>query len=102
MATGKRMMRIERAIVSYQKNPPDNMLHKMLNEAFKGTLNLTTQQSQLTDFLKHSPLKTETLNLGGLFIVDPHSNVILTYPLETDPEKVLKDLKHLLKISQIG
>lgn len=38
----------------------------------------------------------------GVYIVDPLGNLVLYYPLDTDPEAVLQDLKKLLKLSQIG
>jgi hypothetical protein len=38
----------------------------------------------------------------GVYIVDPNGNLVLMYPLHTEPRLVLEDLKRLLKISQIG
>ncbi|MEZ5594879.1 MAG: hypothetical protein R3E84_00555 [Pseudomonadales bacterium] len=38
----------------------------------------------------------------GVYIVDPHGNLVLTYPVDTPPKPVLSDLQHLLKFSQIG
>jgi len=38
----------------------------------------------------------------GVYIVDPLGNLVLHYPLNTDPEAVLQDLRTLLKLSQIG
>jgi cytochrome oxidase Cu insertion factor (SCO1/SenC/PrrC family) len=38
----------------------------------------------------------------GIYIVDPNGNLVLFYPLDTDPKPVLEDLKKLLKMSQIG
>lgn len=37
-----------------------------------------------------------------LWIVDPHGNLVLRYDATTTGKAVLKDLRHLLKISQIG
>ncbi|MCY1406624.1 hypothetical protein D3C76_924130 [compost metagenome] len=37
-----------------------------------------------------------------LWIVDPHGNLVLRYPAGTDGKAVLKDLQHLLKLSNIG
>jgi hypothetical protein len=39
---------------------------------------------------------------GALFLVDPLMNVALWYAPGFDPYQVVKDLKHLLKASQIG
>ncbi|MES2819259.1 MAG: hypothetical protein V4812_09785 [Pseudomonadota bacterium] len=37
-----------------------------------------------------------------LWIIDPHGNLVLRYDASTTGKAVLKDLRHLLKISQIG
>lgn len=38
----------------------------------------------------------------GVYIVDPHGNLVLRYPLADPGEAVLDDLERLLKVSQIG
>ena len=38
----------------------------------------------------------------GVYIIDPHGNLVLFYPMNTEPKPVLEDLKKLLKVSQIG
>ena len=37
-----------------------------------------------------------------LWIVDPHGNLVLRYDAGSDGKQILEDLRHLLKISQIG
>ena len=37
-----------------------------------------------------------------LWIVDPHGNLVLRYPPGSDGKRILDDLRHLLKVSQIG
>ncbi|XOV86234.1 MAG: hypothetical protein ACFHX7_14850 [Pseudomonadota bacterium] len=39
---------------------------------------------------------------GHLFLVDPNGNVIMFYTPDQDGKAILKDLKHLLKLSNIG
>lgn len=39
---------------------------------------------------------------SGIYIVDPIGNLVLWYPFADAGEPVLDDLKHLLKVSQIG
>jgi cytochrome oxidase Cu insertion factor (SCO1/SenC/PrrC family) len=39
---------------------------------------------------------------AGIYIVDPHGNLVLHYPLDMSGKSVLADLKRLLKVSQIG
>lgn len=42
------------------------------------------------------------LSEGGLILLDPHGNAMMWYPPDFNPYGVLKDLRRLLKISQIG
>jgi hypothetical protein len=39
---------------------------------------------------------------GRIYIVDPHGNLVLWYPLHEAGEPVLQDIEQLLKVSQIG
>lgn len=46
--------------------------------------------------------KTESKKEGSLYIYDPHGNIILYYLDNITTQDLMKDLKKLLKISQIG
>lgn len=37
-----------------------------------------------------------------IYVIDPHGNLMMRYPRDPDPSRMIKDLKHLLKYSQIG
>ena len=37
-----------------------------------------------------------------LYLVDPHGNLMMRFPRDPDPSKMLKDLQRLLKYSSIG
>ena len=39
---------------------------------------------------------------GGIFLVDPLSNLVMYFPPDLEPGDVVDDLKHLLGLSQIG
>jgi hypothetical protein len=39
---------------------------------------------------------------GSVFVVDPLGNVMMVFPPQPDHRKVLKDVKRLLRLSQIG
>ncbi len=39
---------------------------------------------------------------GSIFLVDPHGNVMMYYAPDQAGEALLKDLKHLLRLSNIG
>jgi len=58
----------------------------------------------LSDYPQLAVVRVATLERvsEGVYIVDPNGNLVLVYPLLTEPKLVLEDLKRLLKISQIG
>jgi len=37
-----------------------------------------------------------------IYVVDPRGNLMLRFPGDPDPRKMLKDLERLLKVSRIG
>jgi cytochrome oxidase Cu insertion factor (SCO1/SenC/PrrC family) len=37
-----------------------------------------------------------------IYVVDPLGNLMMRYPAEPDPSRMIKDLERLLKVSQIG
>ena len=37
-----------------------------------------------------------------VFVIDPIGNLMMRYPLDAEPEGMLKDLKRLLKVSKVG
>ncbi|MCV6591156.1 MAG: hypothetical protein OIF57_19345 [Marinobacterium sp.] len=39
---------------------------------------------------------------AGIWLADPHGNLVLRYRLEQPPQDLLKDLRRLLKVSRIG
>jgi cytochrome oxidase Cu insertion factor (SCO1/SenC/PrrC family) len=39
---------------------------------------------------------------GHIYLIDPLGNLMLRFPAEPDPKRMMKDLKLLLKASQIG
>jgi cytochrome oxidase Cu insertion factor (SCO1/SenC/PrrC family) len=40
--------------------------------------------------------------LNGVYLVDPSGNFMMSYPANADPTGINKDLKRLLRVSQIG
>lgn len=80
---------------------------------------ITLQAEELIDLEKIQQAYPETWILGGgelnqltavleanepnrIFLIDPLGNFLMYYPKTADPEGLFKDLKHLLKLSQIG
>jgi hypothetical protein len=54
--------------------------------------------------LKDSPAaKDFPGNLADhIYVVDPNGNLMMRFPRDPDPSKILKDLQRLLRLSQIG
>ena len=46
--------------------------------------------------------KPAALSVGGYFLLDPLSNLIMYFEPEIDPSDMAEDIKHLLKLSRIG
>jgi len=42
------------------------------------------------------------LDAGRLYLIDPRGNLMMSYPPDTDPMGIIKDLNRLLKYSGIG
>ena len=67
------------------------------------------------DFLASAPVEGMSVLVAGrppgagveydpahIYLVDPHSNVMMRWPARPDMRRMLKDLERLLKASQIG
>lgn len=52
--------------------------------------------------LAEFPGGTAALQNGRLYVVDPLGNLMMSYPDDTPPKGLLKDLERLLKLSHIG
>lgn len=62
----------------------------------------TTQQTFLLQAkFAHSGLNNFVLT-DKIYLIDPHNNLIMYYPASADAMGILKDLKLLLRVSQIG
>jgi hypothetical protein len=44
----------------------------------------------------------EQLMPGGIYLIDPLANLVMYFPPDLNPGDVVDDMKHLLKLSQIG
>lgn len=46
--------------------------------------------------------RPESLLPGGVYLIDPLGNLVMYFPPDLDPKDVVRDIKHLLKLSNIG
>ncbi len=104
-ATNQDMSRVNRLVVSVTQGE-DTYLRALLGQNYPDLHNAQVSYGSLINF--YGPMmqqpKHEVFNPDAfaLFIVDPNGNVILRYPSGFETTGLLKDLRHLLKISQIG
>jgi hypothetical protein len=48
------------------------------------------------------PAATPRFESGKLYLIDPLGNLMMSYPANSDPDGILRDLKRLLRYSRIG
>jgi cytochrome oxidase Cu insertion factor (SCO1/SenC/PrrC family) len=78
-------------------------LHILLNRDADRVVRALLHTQEVTNEDEHLQLFPMPRGLeAGVYIVDPLGNLVLRYPLGTEPKPVLEDLKRLLKLSQIG
>lgn len=100
LSTGRRMERVQRVLVT----PQWQDMQKKLEPASEGLHvvggNGTNIDSLLTQFA-NAQSEMESCS-DCIYLVDPYGNLMMRFPPDLPPAKILKDLKHLLKISRIG
>jgi len=93
LAQGKDMDRVERAwLITDEANPPAPVASE-----FQGTWLVRAGGSEL---LKRFPVQGALAD--HIYVIDPHGNLMMRYPRDADPRKIVKDIARLLRISSIG
>lgn len=93
LTQGKEMQRIERAwLVDDGAKPQPGLVAE-----YQGTWLVNAKGSAI---LKHLP--TQSLSQDHIYLVDPLGNLMLRFPKDADPGRMVKDLTRLLKFSRIG
>ena len=97
LAMGKEMQRVQRASYFQSGGHLENMA--TLFADYAGHLVLYSREAEpgLADKLKVEGLDTT----NALYLIDPAGFVVMCYPQGTDPSGIIKDLKHLLRISKL-
>lgn len=94
-ASGKNQDRIARVLLT--KAMPNT-----IKSAYPNLVSLTINPKIFIDFLKKNQQLNPAFYRGGIFIVDPHGNMMMAYSLKSAYIDIFKDLSHLLKVSQMG
>ena len=92
-AQGKNMDRIERVWLITDDAPLD----PELSRAFEGTYFVRAAGSEV---LREPTLAGDPP--GHLYLIDPLGNLMLRFPRDADPSRILRDIVRLLKVSRIG
>lgn len=88
---GRNAGRVERVFVADDTHP----LAAGALAPYEGTVAITPPQGMAL------PLSAVN-DRAHFYLVDPHGNVMLRFPVDAEPRRVLGDLARLLKASQIG
>ena len=92
-ALGKDTSRVERMWLITDDSVPN----AKLREAIEGTRIARTAGSPIA-----AEFPAERSAADHIYLVDPFGNLMMRFPREPDPSKMLKDLQRLMKVSRIG
>jgi hypothetical protein len=96
LAQGKEMDRLERAWLVDDATAPS----RRLLDAIDGTTVLAPADAALLK--RFVPAADGGSARDHLYVIDPLGNLMMRFPKDADPNRVKKDLAHLLRVSRIG
>lgn len=102
LSQGKNEKRIQLLIVTLDPNALDSLAALREEAPDLITLAIAPQESQalLSQFQTNGSGPREILEL--IYLVDPIGNLMMTYPRQSDPSDLRKDIGRLLRASRIG
>jgi hypothetical protein len=98
-AVGKDSNRVQRVLLVGPGRLPTNLGEELLRE-YPGMLVHYDMRGRAAEVLGRA-LTEGTLD-GKIFLADPNGNIILIFDQAEGGNSILKDLKHLLRLSNIG
>lgn len=100
LALNHRMDRVQRAVlVQSAEQIPETLLQE--HPGLVVAQGNEQQQAGLRDQVMAAEANMEPID-DGIYLIDPFGNVMLRFSPDLDPKSMLKDIKHLLKVSRIG
>jgi len=100
LALNHRMDRVQRAVLLQREGQLENdLLEEHLG--LMVVVGTPAEQAVLRDQVKSAVSKMEGLD-NAIYLIDPFGNLMLRFPPDLAPKSMLKDIKHLLKVSRIG
>ena len=91
---GNDMSRLVRVFL-HGESPPDTVF---IGQEHAGLI--TLQDRELSRFL--ATRRPSQLAPGGYFLVDPLGNLVMYFPADIVPGRMVDDIEHLLELSRIG
>ena len=92
-ALGKDMTRVERVwLLTDEQTPNPRLL-----EAIEGT---RLARSTVRAFADEFP--ADRSRIDHIYVIDPLGNLMMRFPRDPDPSRMLKDMQRLMKVSGIG
>jgi cytochrome oxidase Cu insertion factor (SCO1/SenC/PrrC family) len=100
LALNHRMDRVQRAVLLQSEGqlPKDLLAEHMGLMAVVGS---SAEQAVLRNQIESAESEMESLD-DAIYLIDPFGNLMLRFPPDLKPKSMLKDIKHLLKVSRIG
>jgi hypothetical protein len=95
IALGKNSDRVQRIIVAESDTALDGV-----SQQYPDLIRIDSSMAQFRKALE--PTVTEPVSGNYIYLMDPNGNIMMFYTLEQAGKPMLKDIKHLLKISNIG
>lgn len=101
-AQGDNMTRIQRLLLLADNEHVDTL--EPVLKKYTGMLTVTGDSKVVAEVVSQFELKNKApaLDANRLYLVDPLGNLMMSYPVDAEPKGIIKDMKKLLKISQIG
>lgn len=96
-AQGKNQKRLRRGMLSFNAG-----IHRALHSAYPKAYFLHTSRKDFLRILEKATHLNAAKLINITLLVDPNGNVMMRYPQNPDFSKMFKDVKRLLKVSQIG
>lgn len=100
LALNHRMDRVQRAVLLESEGQlPEELLAEHLG--LMAVIGSAQEQAVLRNQVESAESKMDSLD-DAIYLIDPFGNLMLRFPPDLKPKSMLKDIKHLLKVSRIG
>ena len=63
---------------------------------------ITTDDTGLSSVLKNNKPAAAPSHNSGYFLIDPLGNLVMYFEADLEPEKMVEDIEHLMRLSRIG